>query len=226
MHRIVSGAGRMIDDRQALALCKRHGAGLDRAGVLETLDGGWLVIGLGYLPDHANNQLGKFDPTQLRISAGSGPGSGEWTRDPNIVDARARSKPKKPEQKSVDFAHFFATFDPMIAPMAQRLDMDRDLLLAIIAHEDTWGTDEHNDKLHNIFGVTNAGGPNLGYSSYQEACDYWSRKFGYRMKGVYNVDVFIEKMKEAKYNSRDPNYYVELKDAYISVVNHRKKLGL
>ena len=42
--------------------------------------------------------------------------------------------------------------------MALRPKIDVDLLLALCAFEDAWGHDAHDDRLHNLFGITQAGG--------------------------------------------------------------------
>ncbi len=63
-------------------------------------------------------------------------------------------------------AAFFARIVPLIRPMDRRLSLDENLLLALCAHEHGW-EDSHNDRLHNMFGVTHAGGNNMAFASDQ-----------------------------------------------------------
>ena len=73
---------------------------------------------------------------------------------------------------------FFARMVPLMQPMATRLSIDVDYLLALCAFEDAWGHDAHNEVLHNLFGLTQAGGRNLGFASDQACCDYWEAHYG------------------------------------------------
>ncbi len=112
---------------------------------------------------------------------------------------------------------FFDTMIPLVRPMATRLTVDEDFLLAIVAFEDSWGQDAHNKKLHNIFGLTKAGGNNLAFSSYQACVDYWERNYGAKVKGIQDLEKFIAAMKEIGYNSVNPSYYSTFRDVYRSV---------
>ena len=70
-------------------------------------------------------------------------------------------------------AAFFARLTPLMQPMATRMGVDVHYFPALCAFEDAWGHDAHNDILHDLFGVTKAGGRNLSFPSDQACCDYW-----------------------------------------------------
>jgi len=90
------------------------------------------------------------------------------------------------------------------------------LLLTLVAFEDAWGQDEHNKKLHNLFGITQAGGNNLSFESDDKciATGNCIRATGPRHPGSRP---FIEAMKKIGYNSVNQAYYETFKKVYASV---------
>ena len=78
--------------------------------------------------------------------------------------------------------------------MAKNLDTDVDFLMALSSMESGW-LDDHNQGLHNLFGVTKAGGNNLSFASYQKAAEYWIEHFGPHVKGTKTMDEFVEGIK-------------------------------
>lgn len=61
--------------------------------------------------------------------------------------------------------------------MANTLNTNADFLMALSSMERGW-LDPHNKGLHNLFGVTEAGGNNLSFPTYQAAAGYWVKVFG------------------------------------------------
>lgn len=116
---------------------------------------------------------------------------------------------------------FFDDILPLVRPLAKRLNTDENFLLALAAFEDTWGQDVHNKKLHNIFGITNAGGNNLAFTSYVACVAFWERTYGPKVQGAQTLDAFIEGMKLAKYNSVNKKYYDTFRGVYQSVLKYR-----
>ena len=121
----------------------------------------------------------------------------------------------------VDKKNFFESIIPLVRPLAIRLNIDEDLLLALVAFEDAWGQDEHNKKLHNIFGVTNAGGNNLAFTSYEECVAFWERSYGGRVRGIRTLENFIEAMRKIGYNSVNTKYYDTFRAVYKSVLKYK-----
>jgi len=122
--------------------------------------------------------------------------------------------------------NFFATVLPLIRPMAQRLGTNEDLILALSAFEDSWGQDAHNKKLHNIFGITQAGGNNLSFTSYQACCDYWERHYGNAVRNVQNIKTFAANLRKLGYNSANSNYDATLNLVYQAVIRYKKSCAV
>ena len=116
---------------------------------------------------------------------------------------------------------FFARMVPLMQPMATRLSIDVDYLLALCAFEDAWGHDAHNEVLHNLFGLTQAGGRNLGFASDQACCDYWEAHYGALVKGAATFAAFEHLIRSIGYNSKNPSYDSDLMAVYRSVVFHK-----
>ena len=109
--------------------------------------------------------------------------------------------------------------------MAKQLETDADFLMALSSMESGW-LDPHNQRLHNLFGVTKAGGNNLSFETFQKAADFWVDHFGPYVKGARTMDEFAEGLKKAKYNSVNPNYYTHLKNQLKTVVRYKNACGI
>ncbi|SMC28105.1 hypothetical protein SAMN02745857_03120 [Andreprevotia lacus DSM 23236] len=120
-----------------------------------------------------------------------------------------------------NFQEFFDAYIPLIRPMARNLATNEDFLLALVAFEDTWGRDEHNKLLHNIFGLTKAGGRNLHFPTYQACIDYFTTKYKQHFYGVSTLQDWIAGMKKVPYNTVNPVYYIKFTNTYLSVVKHK-----
>jgi hypothetical protein len=114
---------------------------------------------------------------------------------------------------------------PIYQNMAAKLQIDADFLLALSSKESGW-LEPHNQKLRNLFGVTNAGGPNLAFVSYQKSADFWVKHFGEHVKGARTMDDFAEGLKKAHYNTKNPKYYTELKDQLETIIKYKKACGI
>ena len=122
-------------------------------------------------------------------------------------------------------AAFFARMTPLMAPMALRLKIDVDFLLALCAFEDAWGHDAHNDRLHNLFGVTRAGGNNLAFASDQACCDFWEAHYGPAVVGAASFADFEHRIRSLGYKSVNPSYDSDLMAVYRSVLLHKAACG-
>ena len=118
-------------------------------------------------------------------------------------------------------AAFFTRMVPLMQPMATRLNLDIDYLLALCAFEDAWGGDPHNDVLHNLFGLTQAGGRNLAFATDQACCDYWEAHYGAQVRGAATFPDFEQRIRSLGYNSVDPGYDRDLLSVYHSVMVHK-----
>jgi RHS repeat-associated protein len=110
-----------------------------------------------------------------------------------------------------------------IQELADELDIDPDFLLALAAKESQWNDHEngspgdppqHAVELNNPFGVTQAGGNNLGFASLGDAFAFWNKNFGNKVRGAKNIKDFANDLKRAKYNTRTPKYYERLQEIF------------
>nr|WP_294551644.1 glucosaminidase domain-containing protein [uncultured Rhodopila sp.] len=119
---------------------------------------------------------------------------------------------------------FFANL-ALYQDMAKTLETDADFLMSLSSMESGW-LNAHNQGLHNLFGVTAAGGNNLSFTTYQKAADFWVEHFGDYVRGAKTMDAFADGLKKAKYNSVNPAYYDELKKQLATVVKYKNACGI
>lgn len=130
--------------------------------------------------------------------------------------------PPDPCPKNKRFFFEFAT--DVINGLAKQLNTNPDFLLALSSFESGWLTQDnfHNYLLKNLFGVTEGGGNNLQYASFQEAADDWAEKFGDKVRGAQTFDDFLNGLKAAGYNVVNPQYYSKL-NAQLRTIDFSKK---
>jgi hypothetical protein len=119
---------------------------------------------------------------------------------------------------------FFANL-PLYQAMGNTLDTDANFLMALSSLESGW-LDSHNRGLHNLFGVTNAGGNNLSFASYNKSADFWIAHFGSYVQGSHTMADFAAGLKKAKYNSVNPHYYTGLIKQLDTIIKYRKACGI
>ena len=95
--------------------------------------------------------------------------------------------------------------------MAQELNVKRDFLTGLSSFESAW-LDNHNFALHNLWGLTKAGGRNIKFSSFTAGNEYFVKKVGPYIRGVSTIDEFVEGLQREGYNSINPNYWDVLKN--------------
>lgn len=140
---------------------------------------------------------------EARVPAGNGHESGRWTAgggDGGGALAEIADRPAADEYKTGNPDKFFDTLQPGVEALAARLGIDESWLLGLGVHESGW-LDAHNRRLNNPFGVTHAGGSNVGYASVAEALNYWERRFGSAVRGAISADDFVQRLRGAGYNS-------------------------
>ena len=125
-----------------------------------------------------------------------------------------------------DKKDFFETLLPLIRPMTARLALNEDLILALSAFENRWGQDAHNKVLHNLFGLTHAGGKNLSFPTDQACVTYFENLYGTRIRGIQALEPFIEAMKRIGYNSVNKKYYDTFRAVYASVLRYKAGCGV
>lgn len=95
--------------------------------------------------------------------------------------------------------------------IAKTSQTDPNFIMALSAQESGWNG-KHSQQLHNLFGLTHAGGNNLGFPSYQASADYWASHFASWVQGTKTVNSFLDGLlnHNPPYNSADPNYRVDI----------------
>ncbi len=109
--------------------------------------------------------------------------------------------------------------------MAKTLNTNADFPMALSSIESGW-LDPHNQGLHNLFGVTEAGGNNLSFPTYPAAADYWVKVFGKDVHNTTSMDSFAAGLRAAGYNSVNKNYDHELKRQLAAVIKYKTACGM
>lgn len=148
-------------------------------------------------------------------------------------------KPCTPPQptKECDKPEFFALYCHF-KNMADRLGTDVDFIMAQAAEESGWGKDPRAAK-NNLFGQNKPKNQwkrdpttgkyydtNVEYSSYDECCEAWIKKWGKHVQGAKTHDQYIDGLLDAGYNPNREKYKETMKNLYKSVVARKKKCGV
>jgi len=149
------------------------------------------------------------------------PDQSKWTHKEKVRLA-AEAKKVQDRRKPEDYKNYFDSSVEPLNEMARTLQLgDVFCLLALSANESGWLNVE-NAWLNNLFGLTAGGKDNLGFESLKQAADYWVCRYGPYVKGVKNRDDFVQGLKNAGYNTVNPDYYTKKKwDDMIFSINKR-----
>jgi hypothetical protein len=105
--------------------------------------------------------------------------------------------------------NFFNTFKPVFEDMASQTGADPAFFAALSSYESGW-LGQHAQDFNNPFGLTNAGGKDLSFSSYSQAEQYWLYSAG-RNGGGYadvvngdngSISEFAQDLHDAGYNNK------------------------
>lgn len=100
---------------------------------------------------------------------------------------------------------FFDEQYARLAKLAKELNIDPDYLMALSSYESGW-LNNHNRALNNLFGLTEAGGPNLQFKSLDSCIDFWKNNNGDGVKDSKNMSDFILNLRKMKYNTVNKDY--------------------
>jgi len=143
--------------------------------------------------------------------------------DPTCVaffPAAAAAKPGGAKPKCPDnIRNFFNVVIPIATGLAQKWDSSVNDILALSAYESGW-LGPHAQELHNLFGLTHAGGNNLTFRTYQESADLWSKNDGVYVKGITDIKAFAAAL-QPHYNTVNPNWKKTVEDVHSSVLKWR-----
>jgi RHS repeat-associated protein len=120
-------------------------------------------------------------------------------------------------------SNFFQTLKPIFQDMSNETGVNPLYFAALSAYESGW-LGSHAQSLHNPFGLTNAGGLDLSFSSYASAEDYWMysagrTRDGYAgvVKGDDSISKFAQDLKNAGYNNVNGDWSKKVIDQLTSV---------
>jgi hypothetical protein len=126
---------------------------------------------------------------------------------------------------------FFDTLDSSLSNEAASLDLPRDYLQGLAAFE-TGYYDDHNRKITNPFGLTQAGRNNLSFPSEDAAIAYFMDQYGGQIRGATSPEDFAQRIQGLldgkpvpgwhRYNSRNKDWIPNLVSTINSVGRHRQ----
>lgn len=133
--------------------------------------------------------------------------------DPDPAPPTKKPKPpvkKKPATPQCDDAknnrsRFFQQL-PGLVGVAKQLNVPADFIVGLASYESGW-LDDHNAALNNLWGLTKAGGNNLGFSSFQAGDSYFVQLLSPFIQGDQTLSDFFAGLKAEGYNSANPDYF-------------------
>jgi RHS repeat-associated protein len=156
--------------------------------------------------DPSNEFLGQPDPG-CSTGGGGDPSESSTTSTPT-------SKPTCPPK----IQNFFNIVTPLADQIAAKWDTDAVYILALAAYESGW-LDPHNQALHNPFGLTNAGGNNINFASYQAAANYWSQNDGKYIENDASIAAFTQDL-QPHYNTVTSTWAQDVTRVFNTVLNY------
>jgi hypothetical protein len=90
--------------------------------------------------------------------------------------------------------------------LSKQLNVPAPYIVGLASYESGW-LDNHNYGLHDLWGLTNAGGNNLSFKSFQAGNAAFVNTVGPFIKGAQTIPKFFSGLKNEGYNSANPNYF-------------------
>ena len=141
--------------------------------------------------------------------------------------APTTTQPQTPKKNCPPkFANFFKQA-PIFNALAKQLNTEALFLMAQSSWETGW-LGPHAQDLHQLFGMTHAGGNDINYSSYQGAADAYSKAYSPYVSNTSTMDQFTAGLKSVPphgYNTANPNYYKNITDQQQYVKQHAADCG-
>ena len=113
--------------------------------------------------------------------------------------------------------------------IANQLNTNVDFVINHAANESRYG-EQHSIDLHNQFGITQAGGNNIRFDSYEQGADFYVKLLkNTKANGAKTFDDYIEGLKQAKYNcgaracGGTDGYYERVKSVANDTQRHKQE---
>jgi RHS repeat-associated protein len=123
-----------------------------------------------------------------------------------------------------DRSNFFSHISEL-RNVASPLNVPEDFIVGLASYESGW-LDVHNQGLHNLWGLTQAGGNNINFSSYAAGNAYFVSRIGPFIRNAQTVQQFEAGLKAEGYNSTGPNYWTTLADRIANIKKWEKRCGV
>jgi RHS repeat-associated protein len=118
-----------------------------------------------------------------------------------------------------NISNFLSTMVPLANQLANRWQSSANDILALSAYESGW-LGAHAQSLQNPYGLTQAGGNDLSFNSYQDATNFWSKNDGHYIKDITDISKFAAAI-QPHYNAINPAWASTLAKVYRSVLKWR-----
>jgi flagellum-specific peptidoglycan hydrolase FlgJ len=132
-----------------------------------------------------------------------------------------RSGTKTPCTKQ--FTDFFGNLS-LYRDVASKLKTSAEFVMAHSSWESGW-LGQHAKDLHNLFGLTRAGGRNQRFGSYQEGADQYVKILTPHVSGAQTIDDFVSGLQKAGYNA-NKGYYATIKNQLGDLRRHAADCGV
>jgi RHS repeat-associated protein len=132
-----------------------------------------------------------------------------------------RGSTKSPCTKQ--FTDFFGNLS-LYRDVASSLKTSAEFVMAHSSWESGW-LGQHAKDLHNLFGLTKAGGRNLRFGSYREGADLYVKILQPHVSGAQTIDEFISGLQKAGYNANKA-YYDKIKNQLGDLRRHAADCGV
>jgi RHS repeat-associated protein len=126
--------------------------------------------------------------------------------------------------KVQDRANFFSHISEL-RNVARALNVPEDYVVGLASYESGW-LDVHNQGLHNLWGLTHAGGNNINFSSYTAGDSYFITRVGPFVAGSRTIGQFEAGLQREGYNSKNPNYWRALADRINNIKKWEDRCGV
>ena len=100
----------------------------------------------------------------------------------------------------------FFQYLPGMLDVAKQLNVPSTYIVGLASYESGW-LDDHNAKLNNLWGLTQAGGNNISFPSMQAGNQYFATRVGPFIQNSQTIPTFFSGLKKEGYNAVNPNYF-------------------
>jgi hypothetical protein len=123
-----------------------------------------------------------------------------------------------------DRAVFFSHISEL-RNVAQALNVPENYIVGLSSYESGW-LDAHNVGLNNLWGLTQAGGNNIHFSSFAAGNAYFVSQVGPYIRNANTLAAFDQGLMNEAYNSVNPNYWSALNGRINSIPKWEGRCGV